>query len=124
MVDLLRLADPDRAGSYRKFSATTEAAVGRGLAMLVSDFKNYGLPVLSGSPEFVGRIEMMRSRTAAEFGSVLEDKQVREKAEHAWRDRDFDDVIRQYSILGDRLSQAERARVRYARKRLGVGREE
>lgn len=124
MVDLLRVADPDRARSYRQFSATTEAAVQRGLEVLKSDFSRFGLPVLSGSPEFFERIRQMQSLAVTEFGAELEDKQIREKAERAWRERDFSNVVKQYRALGDRLSQMERARVDYARRHLGMGREE
>ncbi|HEX7163290.1 MAG TPA: hypothetical protein VF223_18895 [Trebonia sp.] len=118
MVDLLRVADPDRARSYRQFSASTEAAVEQGLAMLESEFRRFGLQALSGSREFFERMRQMRSLAAAEFNSELEDKQIREKAGRAWRDRDFSNVVKQYSILGDRLSQVERARLDYARRHL------
>ena len=124
MVDLIRVADPDRTHSYRQFSASTKAAVERGLAMLESDFRLFGLQALSGSHQFFERMRYIRSLAAAEFGSELEDKQIREKAGRAWQDRDFSNVVKQYSILGDRLSQVERARVDYARRHLGIGRVE
>jgi hypothetical protein len=123
MVDLLRVADPDRSRSYRQFSATTESAVEQGLASLESDFRRFGLQVLSGSHDFFEGMRQMRSLAAAEFGSELEDKQIRQRARSAWRDRDFSNVVKLYSILGDRLSQVERARVDYARRHLGIGQE-
>ena len=84
MVDLLHAVDRDRARSYRQFSASTEAAVERGLAMLESVFRSFGLQALSGSREFFERMSQMRSIATAEFGSELEDKQIREKAGRAW----------------------------------------
>jgi hypothetical protein len=124
MVDLVRVADPDRVRSYRQFSATTDAAVERGLTGLESDFRRFGLHAISGSREFFERMGQLRSQAATEFGAELEEKQVRESAARAWRDRDFSNVVKQYGTLGDRLSRAERARVDYARRHLGVGLEE
>jgi hypothetical protein len=124
MVDLVRVADPDRVRSYRQFSATTDAAVERGLTGLESDFRRFGLHALSGSREFFERMGQLRSQAATEFGAELEEKQARESAARAWRDRDFSNVVKQYGTLGDRLSRAERARVDYARRHLGVGLEE
>jgi hypothetical protein len=83
MVDLLPDADPDRARSYRQFSASTEVAVERGLAILESDFRRFGVQALSGSHEFFERMRYMRSLAAAEFGSELKDKRIRERAGRA-----------------------------------------
>ena len=124
MVDVLRVADPGLARSYRQFSATTEGAVVRGLARLETDFRRFGLRALSGSGEFFESMRQARSLAVAEWGSELEAKQFREMAGRAWRDRDFGNVVKHYGALGDRLSQAERARVTYASKHLMMGLEE
>jgi hypothetical protein len=124
MGDLIRVADADLARSYRSFSATTEGAVERGLAKMEADFRRFGLQALAGSHEFFEIMKQARSLAVAEWVSELEAKQIRERAGRAWRDCDFSDLVKQYSALGDRMSRAERARLAYARKHLGSGREE
>jgi hypothetical protein len=123
IMDLIRAEDPGRARSYRQFSAASEAAVRRGLAILVSDFRRYGLPALYGTSEFYEQLRVARSRNADEFGLELTDKISRERAERAWKERDYAKVISQYAALNDRMSQAEIERVRYARRRVSEGSE-
>jgi hypothetical protein len=118
MPDLIRVADPDLARSYRAFAATTEAGVERGLTKLAADLRSYGRSALSGSAEFFTRMSQGRALAARETGSERQDKQIREQAGRAWRDRDFAKVVKEYSALADRMSPSERARLRYAHKQL------
>jgi hypothetical protein len=118
LVDLMRVTDPVRARAYRQFAATSAASVARGTADLATGFRKYGLEALAGSASFYLEMSAARVEAARQFGIELADKHAREKAERAWRDRDFRTVVTAYGAMDGRLSQVERKRLRYASERL------
>jgi hypothetical protein len=119
MSDIIRVTDPAKARDYRSFSAASDDSVRRGVAILVSDFREYGLAALTGEGDFYRQMLDARSEAAREFATEIADKAARERAEQAWLRRDFEEVIVAYRSMEDRLSRAERARLHYAAKRLG-----
>jgi len=118
LVDLMRVADPVGARAYRQFSATSVTSVQRGTAKLASEFRKYGLEALEGSAEFYQKMSTARAESIRQFGIELADKAARTKAERAWQEREFQDVVIAYRAMGDRLSRVERERLRYASAQL------
>jgi hypothetical protein len=114
LADIIRIADPAKARTYRRFSATSKTAVRRGIGELVSDLRTYGVVALRGEEGFYRKMSAARSEAARQFGLELTDKAARANAEQSWHERDFRRVIKAYRSLEDRLSKVERERLNYA----------
>jgi hypothetical protein len=117
--DMIRVADREKARSYRLSSAVTEDSVRRGVAKLASDFRIYGIATLTSGARFYREVTAARSEVAVHFGMELVDKAARKNAEEAWQQRDFQGVVNAYRTMEDRLSSVERGRLNYAIRRLG-----
>jgi hypothetical protein len=119
MSDIIRVADHEKAGSYRLISAVSEDSVRRAVERLASDFLAYGIDSLASDARFYREMTAARSEAARQFGMELADKAARKKAEQAWQQRDLQGVVNTYRTMEDRLSRAERERLNYAIRRAG-----
>jgi hypothetical protein len=118
IADMIRVSDPEKARAYRCFSAASEDSVRRGVTMLASDFRHYGIAALVGDTTFYQKMSAARSEVVRQFGISLVDETARKKAEQAWRRQDFQAVVKSYRSMEDRLSRVEQARLNYAIRRL------
>ena len=119
MADFVRVADPVLARQYRRFTATTAVAVQKGLDNLAQELQVYGRPALLGSESFFRNLKQGRDDAAREFGREMEERGVRREAEKAWHSRDYTQVVASYSRIEGALTESEKGRLRFARKRSG-----
>jgi hypothetical protein len=119
IADMIRVVDPAKARAYRRYSASNEESVRRGVAELVSDFRRYGLTALTGRADFYQEMSAARSDAARQFGSELADKASRKRAERAWQERDYQGVVEAYRSMKGHLSGVERERLHYALQKSG-----
>jgi hypothetical protein len=119
MADMIRVVDPIKARGYRRFSASSEASVRRGVAELVSEVRRYGLAALMGEPDFYRKMSVGRNEAVRQFGSELADEASRKSADKAWQQRNYKGVVEAYRSMKGSLSRVERERLRYSVKKLG-----
>jgi hypothetical protein len=86
------------------------------LAQLAEDLLAHAEPALMGDRMFFRRLETFRRAQAETFTQGLQLEHIRAEVTQAWRNEEFDKVVRLYSSVEDKLSKAEKARLKYARK--------
>jgi hypothetical protein len=118
IVDMMRVTDFAKARDYRRFAATHENSVRRGVTQLVSEFRSYGLPALEGNARFYREMSA-RDEAAREFGLSLDDQVSRGRAEQAWGQRDYGGVVEAYRSIKGTLSRVEQGRLRYSAEKAG-----
>lgn len=118
MVDFIRVADWDRADTYRSFAATSPDGVHRGVEQLAGDLRRYAEPALRSDSAFVEHLTHAREEAIAEFGATVNRARDNQAADQAMRDHDWRRVLELYEPREDQLSRVERKRLDVARKRL------
>jgi hypothetical protein len=118
IADMIRVADPAKARSYRRFSAVSEDSVRHGVAELVSELRKYGLTALTGGTGFYQQMSAARSEAARQFGTELADEASRKRAVQAWQQRDYQNVVDSYRSVKGPLSRVENERLRYSAEKI------
>lgn len=118
LSDLIRTTDPQAAGQYRNFAATTQSGIAEGLTRLVELVKRYGEPALQGDPEFFAALESQRKAWAERYALDVLAEHVRPKAETAFREGNYREAADLYEKIAPRLSPAEQKKLATARKRM------
>ncbi|WP_152544835.1 hypothetical protein [Deinococcus phoenicis] len=84
--------------------------------LLVEALKSYAIGLILAERDSLERILFERERVSAEAMYRYFNLPVKEKAEEAWKNREYDLVIEIYSSILDKLSTLELKRLRYAEK--------
>jgi len=113
--ELIRITDSEEANKYRNFMATNPDAVVTGLKRLSAIFEKYGGPFLTGDVQLFRKLEQHKREWSKKFSLEILSKQVRPKAEEAFREKRYDEALRLYESIESELSPAEKKRLRYCR---------
>lgn len=117
MSRIIRATDPAVAKQYRDWAATTPEGVTAGLEKLGYLMKRYSIRALSGDPQFFSELEQQRKSWSEEYALDVLVKQVRPKADEAFRRGDYSTAAELYARIRSRLSPAELKKLILAEKR-------
>ena len=115
--EIIRITDSAVAGQYRNAVATTPEGVTVTLEALASLMKHYGSRAFSGDPQFFAALEQQRKSWSEEYALDILAKQIRPKAEEAFRRGDYSTAVELYTRIRDRLSPAEIKKLILAQER-------
>jgi hypothetical protein len=114
--ELIRITDSDEAKKYRNFTATSPEAVVTGVKRLSAIFGRYAGPFLNGDTQLFRKLEHQKREWSKKFSLEILSKQVRPKAEEAFRDKRYGEALTLYESIESELSPAEHKRLNYCRK--------
>lgn len=114
---LIRLVAPEEGAAYRSFVATTPKEVQIGVKLLGEKFQAYGWDLLWGDPDIFTKLKTQRAQLSETFAMEVLARQVRPKAEAAFRSKDYREAIRLYDSIRNQLTPVELKKLDYAQKR-------
>lgn len=117
MSELIRANDPETAERYRDYAATTAEGIAEGLTQLEGLVKRYGERALRGDPEFFATLANQRKAWAEGYELDVLAKQLRPKADTAFRSGDYRQAAELYEKIRPRLSAAELKKLELAKER-------
>ncbi len=115
---LIRLSDPKEAENYRSYTAITPDAVMAGVKKLSTILKKYAESFLNDAPNIFGKLAKQQKECAKELALEVLSKQVRPKAEEAFRNKNYVEAAKLYESIESELSTSECKKLEYARKHL------
>lgn len=105
-------------GQQTTFQVSTRDGVKRFVPKLAELVQKYAKPFLEGDIKaYQSAAEHVR-RGSALYEKHMQLQRVREQAETAWHDKDYEQVVNVYEPFREDLSQSENMRLEYAKKRL------
>jgi len=99
------------------FQASTKERVMKYVPKLAEYVKHYAVDALLGDHNIFTQLEELRERKSQQYLKEIEVKRIREKAGIAWREKNFEEFTKLYDTVQDKLTPAEKAKLRYARKK-------
>jgi len=114
--DVLRVGGASHELPNGVIQASTRTAVRSGVQRLSDLLRKYGLDAIAGNPFAYRRLATERSRAAVAEAEALRLRDLRRKAETAWRNRDFRTVEQAYSQMEEALTPAEKKKLEYVRR--------
>lgn len=78
--------------------------------------QKYGAEYLKGNPAAFEKLEESREKASKDYTQKIMNKHIRQKAEVAWKQKDYDAVIKSYKSIEEFLSLAEKKKLEYAER--------
>ena len=126
--DIVLWAGAEKAegfGQHVMFQVSSPEGVREFVPKLAHVVQKYATPFIKGDATAYREALEARSRAAAEYVKQVNVKQVRNKAEAAWHEKDYAQVVELYSRMRSELSEVESKRLSYAEQQVltaeGVG---
>jgi len=105
--EIIEASDPEAFMQFRYAMTATPEGVATALKELGSLLKLYGSAVLRGESKFVSMLEKQRKQWSQAFALDTLARQLRPKANEAFRRKDYSTAADLYSRIRERLSPAE-----------------
>jgi hypothetical protein len=116
LSDLLDMLGIDASERTAPFQVADEKRLAPFLEKMANDTRVHAQPALSGDRMFFRRLQTFRESQSQKYMRSMRLRQVRAKADEAWRDRQLESVVALYGSIEDDLSESEKVRLAYARK--------
>jgi len=104
------------ASDRRPAQVADESRLESFVAALARNVREHAQLGLAGDRMYFRRLEAFRGANADAYMADMELSQVRAEVEKAWRDRQYDKVVRLYTSVEGHLTEAEARKLEYARK--------
>lgn len=118
LCDLLAMENKDLLEAREPFQIFEQERLRPFLRRLADDVSKYASKALIGDRLYFRRLSEYRSRQAQSLMENMRARQVRLKADEAWRCRDYEQVVKQYESMRDHLTSAEFKRLEIAKDRM------
>jgi hypothetical protein len=114
---ILAMVDPVKAEEFRYARAVTPDAVPAGLAQLAAVVQQYAAPALNDDSTFYRALEEWAARWRTKYEMDVREKQVRPKANAAFKAGEYAKAVLLYLEIEERLTPVERQKLELARRR-------
>jgi hypothetical protein len=121
LAELIQLVDQPRGRAYRNPTARDDEGVVRAVAGVASAFREVGQRFLDSDPALEDELRAQRQRLGEEMAISVLARQVRPRADHAFRTGDYATAAELLSRIEPSLSPSEREKLRLARARAATG---
>ncbi|MBX3706199.1 MAG: hypothetical protein KF911_06130 [Pseudomonadales bacterium] len=115
LADILGLAGLP-ASDCRPAQVADEGRLESFIATLASNVRTHAQPGLAGDRMYFRRLETFRAAKADAYMREMKLRQVRVEVEKAWRDRQFDKVVKLYTSVEHDLTKSEARKLEYAKQ--------
>jgi hypothetical protein len=102
------------------FQASSKEQVHILVRQLAAYVKKYAKPILDGHYEIFDKLEILRKNKSDAYIREAELRNIRERADIAWKQKDYAKFIELYNQVKDGLTSIEGKNLDYARKKLGA----
>jgi|SRR5580704_8832394 hypothetical protein len=126
--DLLAWAGAEKVegfGRHVMFQVSSPEGVKEFVPKLAGLLEKYGVPFLRGEDNAYRAVEEIKSRAAVEYKKQVRLRDLRRKAEIAWRAKDYAYVVELYSPVHEALTEVEARKLAYSEQQViaaeGVG---
>lgn len=116
LTDLLRMEDVDVPERKIPFQVADESRLKPFIDKLAEDTRSHAQPALTGDRMFFRRLRDFRNAQAQGYMRDMELQRIRAEAKKAWQNRELDKLISLYTLIEDRLTASEKAKLAYAKK--------
>jgi hypothetical protein len=103
------------------FQASTRDRIQMLVPKLAEYVREYAKPILNGDIQLFDKLHDLRQRKSDSYLKDMKLRRIREKAEIAWHEKNYSELIALYKSMRDDLSQVEAKKLEYAQKRLQSG---
>ena len=117
LPEFIRVTDPEFEEQYRYPTATTQEALTQGLMKTAELVKHYGMQALQGVPAFFAILESQRKSWTEKYAFDVMARQVRPKANEAFRLGKYREAAEFYKRIESCLSPAEIKKLALAEER-------
>lgn len=114
---LIRAVDPAAGLKYRNTMTATPAVLASGIKQLAVLVRQYGERALRNDPAFFAELRRQQKAWAEAYALDVLARQIRPKAEAAFRAGRYREAAELYAKIGPRLSPTEQKKLEAARKR-------
>lgn len=111
LQDMLAMEGSHAPEVRAPFQVADQNRVAPFLKILSDDLQAYGVKALDGDRMYFRRLEEFRSKDARKFMEEMRIRQVRRKAERAWKEGRYREAADQYSSIEGSLTASEKRRV-------------
>ncbi len=118
VFELIHLINPEDAEKYRNYSASTPEDVIAGVKRLGAILRKNADTFLKGNKSIFTKLAKQEKELSNKFATEILSRQVRPKAEEAFRRRNYAKATKLYESIESELSAAERKKLAYCRKHL------
>lgn len=112
---LIALTDSEESVKYYHPAASTPESVQRFVNGQAQILRTYGQRIFSGDVTIWAELEKAQRERSREYWAEMNFKGVAEKADEAFRERRYDEVVRVLSEFESRLTSSQKKKLEYAR---------
>ena len=117
LEEIARLSNASAADECRRSSARTQGAVDSGVADVAKTFESHGARALHDFTALLPELQAQREAWLQQFEQEVLARQLRPKAEQAFRERRYPEAAALYQRFSSQLTPAERKKLEVARRR-------
>ena len=114
--EIIQASDSEAFKRFRYAMTSTPEGVGAALEELSLLMKRYGDVALKGDSHFIVTLAKQRQQWSEDYALDVLARQLRPKADEAFRQKDYTTAVDLYSCIRERLSAAEHKKLSYAIK--------
>jgi hypothetical protein len=116
--EIIAMTNFEMGSNFRFYQATRPELIQNCVAETAGLVKGYSRAALIGDRNFFEGLSNIRSRISREYLKGMEMGRVRQDAEAAWREKNYEELVELYeSVKGD-LTPAEVKKLEYAKRKL------
>ncbi|MGB9154635.1 MAG: hypothetical protein WCD70_16295 [Alphaproteobacteria bacterium] len=119
--ELIRATDPKAAEQYKNYAATAQSALNEGLDILAKEVQLYAANALRDDPKFFVTLESQRHLWAEKYALEVLERQLKPKAEEAFRQGRYREAYELYERIKSRLTPTELKKLNIAKVRARDG---
>jgi hypothetical protein len=116
--EIIAMTDYEKGSNFHFYQAATPELVQKFVSETAEIVKIYSRSALIGDKSFFEGLGKVRSRISREYLKSMEMGRVREEAEVAWRQKNYEHVIELYDDVKDDLTASEIKKLEYAKRKL------
>lgn len=117
LSELIRLNDEKLAEVFRNPLARDEAEIRQGVSKVAELLLNFGCKALEGDGAFLSALTTQRQARSLSYELDVLADQTRPLAEQAFRVGEYAEAAKLYARMSERLTRAEKAKLRLAKAR-------
>jgi hypothetical protein len=118
LEDIIGMTDPIEEGKYFRPMPYTPESLDKFIEMHVQLLKKYGESLLNGDANTWDELHKYHERSVIKYWNNMQRESIQEKAAIAFRERRYSDFIKLYAGLEADLTQLERKKIEYAKRKI------
>lgn len=115
--ELVRFSDKVKKEDYKLIQASTPQKVTRLISKMSTLVDTYAKDFLLGNKSSFNELSCFRQRECNELALDITLNDIREAVQKAWKQKDYECIVKLYEPVKDHISQSEYKKLKYSRKK-------